>query len=141
MEPLRGRALNSQISHDLDLPISYGDLTYDESIRSYTGEKNGREYIFILSNHDIAEENIIKSVQGFKSNNIDIESKANVILFRKDTYNDFIRSSNDTVKLENKTLTIYPQGKSHPDDSQYVYCEIKRSNDLNKNNKKRKIQP
>lgn len=141
LEPLQGRPLDSQISFDLDLPISYGDLEWDEKTHSYSGSRHGHDFIFVLSNHDISDRNTIRKIQNTETPKVKIEESANVILFRKNSRDDFPKTKSDTIIIDNKKITMYPRGKGHHEDQQYVYCEIVRDNEIKKNVKKNKNTP
>lgn len=141
LEPLNGRPLNSQIVHDLELPITYGDLVYDKDTYSYSGKKNNEHFIFILSNFDIANQNMTDRIKEIKNDNIVIEKNASVNIFRKGTKDHFSKFNSETIKIDNKKLTIYPQPKSHHQDQQMVYAEIVRENPSNTRKTKRVNKP
>lgn len=138
LEPLRGRPLMSQVQYDNDyMQLGLCDLEFNKETSSYHSKKWDKNVIFVLSNFDISQDKILEDVQSLTSKRID--NDANVIMLGVDHDKGFVHTDPEILKVDNKILTIYPQGKGHYQDTQKVYCEIKRTNELKK--KKKTLTP
>jgi hypothetical protein len=140
LEPLIGVPLMSQVQHENNYSqLGLCDLKFNKETSSYQSIKDHQNVIFVLSNLDISQDKIIKDVQFSTSNKID--DCANVFILGVNNDNGFVKTNPETLKVDNKIITIYPQGKDHYQDTQKVYCEIRRTNELKKSKKKNTLTP